>query len=94
MGWRKCKDTFCFASLVSLSYELGYILEWSENNFLFKINFPGVKKVGIWSENTFESGLAWLQTKMFVLPPSSGLSDPNSAKFAITSKFQTVESRK
>ena len=60
-------------------------LGWSEKNFLFQINFPGVKKVGIWSKNMFKSGFAWLHAKMAVLPLSSGLSDPNFAKFVISS---------
>ena len=58
----------------------------------FKSISPGSKKVGIWSENMFKSDFAWLQAKMAVLPPSSGLSDPNFAKFVMTSYFQTVES--
>ena len=49
--------------------------------------------MGIWSENMFKSGFAWLRAKMAVLPPSSGLSDPNFesntylnfAKFVIAS---------
>ena len=61
------------------------MLGWNEKNFLFQINFLGVKKVGICSENIFKSGFAWLQAKMAVLPPSSGLSHPNFAKFVITS---------
>ena len=60
-------------------------LGWSEKNFLFQIDFPGVTKVGIWSKNMFKSGFAWLQAKMAVLLPSSGLSDPNFAKLVITS---------
>ena len=67
-------------------------LGWSETNFLFQINFPWVKKVGIWSENMFKSGFARLHANMAVLPPSSGLSNRNLAKFVITSYFQTVES--
>ena len=58
---------------------------WNGKNFLFQINFPGVKQVGIWSENMIKSGFVWLQAKMAVLPPSSGLSHPNFAKFVTTS---------
>ena len=61
-----------------------YTLGWSEKTFLFPITFPGVRKVGIWSKNMLESGFAWLHAKMAVLPPSSGSSDPNFAKFVIT----------
>ena len=67
-------------SLTSIS-----LTGWSENNFLFQINFFQVRKVRIWSDNMFKNGFAWLQAKMAVLPPSSGLSDPNFAKFIITS---------
>ena len=62
-----------------------YALGWSEKNFLFRINFPGLKKVGIWTENMIKIGFAWSQTKMAELPPSSGLSDPNFTKFVKTS---------
>ena len=41
-----------------------WLLGWSEKNFLFQINFSGVKKVGIWSENMFKSGFARLQAKI------------------------------
>ena len=61
-------------------------------NTLFQINFHRVKKVGIWSENIIKSSFAWLQAKIAVLPPSSGLPHPNFAKFVITSPFQTVDS--
>ena len=59
-----------------------------KKTFCLKINFPGVKKVGIRSENMFKSGFAWLHAKMAVLPPSCGLSDPNFAKVVIISLFQ------
>ena len=62
----------------------------SEKNFLFQINFPGVKKVSILSENMVKSGFAWLQAKISVLPSSSGLQDPNlisnGRKLKFTSK--------
>ena len=61
------------------------VLGWSEKTFLFPNIFPGVRKVGIWSKNMLESDFAWLHAKMAVLPPSSGLSDPNFAKFVISS---------
>ena len=44
--------------------------KYSEVKKLFVSDqFPGVRKVGIWSENMLKSGSAWLQAKIAELPP-------------------------
>ena len=64
-----------------------------KKNFSFKSISPGSKKLAFWSENMVKRGFAWLQAKMAVLPPSSGLSDPNFAKFVVDD-FLILDSRK
>ena len=56
-----------------------------KKTFCFKSILPGSKKWAFGLKTCLKVVLHGCTQKMAVLPPSTGLSDPNFAKFVITS---------